>query len=181
MSAKRHVSSLLLAVLITVPLIAQVPSDVDGWTKITWGMTVEQAKTALQGSTVKTVFTPIPEKKSVFRLRVLDVHIGDVKLHASVATAQGSEEVNAVVLLSDSITASQNNRGAEFDTLKQLLIQKYGAPKSEDVRRGVGVVKSVLWTFPSTTIRLTQSEFGSSVGTVAIHYDAVDRKSLDLL
>jgi hypothetical protein len=141
-------------------------------------MTVEQAKTALQGSPLETVFIPILKKTPVPRLRVHDVHVGDVKLGAAVATAHGSEEVNAVVLVSYSTT--QKARAAEFDTLKRLLIQKYGSPKSEKVSRDVGVDKTVLWTLPSTSIRLTWTE-STTWGQVIVQYDAADRKSLDLL
>ena len=69
-----------------------------------------------------------------------------------------------------------------------MLVEKYGAPKTSD-RKSVGSLSSsediettVFWSFPSTSITLTWSDYARyHVGYVKIEYKAVDKKALDTL
>ena len=78
----------------------------------------------------------------------------------------------------------------DFDTLRRLLIEKYGAPVHEDSKREPGytptgdLIKTVLWVFPSTSITLELSNQIGSVppmGSVKLDYKATDKKALDKL
>jgi hypothetical protein len=68
----------------------------------------------------------------------------------------------------------------DFDTLRTTLIQKYGHPANEETRRGENgrIIKTVLWTFPSTSIILTleQSTSLPNLGTIYLDYTAVSAK-----
>jgi hypothetical protein len=68
----------------------------------------------------------------------------------------------------------------DFDTLRTTLIQKYSHPANEETRRGENgrIIKTVLWTFPSTSIILTleQSTSLPNLGTIYLDYTAVSAK-----
>jgi hypothetical protein len=69
-----------------------------------------------------------------------------------------------------------------FDSLKILLIEKYGQPNNEDRKvEGRDVNSIVVWTFPSTSISLRRSETPEGIGSVLVNYSAVDKKALDVL
>jgi hypothetical protein len=82
---------------------------------------------------------------------------------------------------------SKSSGPGDFDTLKTLLIQKYGAPVSDQsTRENDSRVKTALWTFPSTSIELTLIWLDTSagiqnIGTILLHYTAPDKKAMDNL
>lgn len=80
--------------------------------------------------------------------------------------------------------APKSGRSDDFNTLKALLITKYGSPASDEAGIEQGrAVKRVLWTFPSTSIRLTldQPSNAPSLGMIDIDYTPVDKTGTDAL
>jgi hypothetical protein len=60
-----------------------------------------------------------------------------------------------------------------------MLIQKYGPPASEEAKRGENfrLLKTVLWTFPSTSILMTLEQSASlpNLGNIILDYTATDK------
>jgi hypothetical protein len=90
-----------------------------------------------------------------------------------VVAKNGSDRISKVEL-SALLAGSQ-----KFDTLKTLLIQKYGIPVNEETKTDEinARVTTVLWTFPSTSIHLMLREGR----TIFLEYTATDKKALDVL
>ena len=171
-----------LGVLIAfaVALSGQIPpKDVDGWGKIKWGMTLAEARSAY---TVEKT-----ETNDYWTLLTLEpIKIDDIQMSVSVGAKHGTEKISKVKLwlyfgLADSAKFSGPQ---DFDTLKTLLIAKYGAPANDETKREDGDrVKTILWTFPSTSIvlMLKQSETSPNLGAIYLDYAASDKKALDLV
>lgn len=158
------------------------PTDVKGCQNVTWGMTTDQAATALGTTASRT-----PEHSStgyIEKLAVPHLDIAGLKMLASIEALNGEDAITLVILnlRSDSL-GSEIERHHAFDTLKPLLIEKYGAPKSEEqLVRGNDVVHAAHWTFPSTLIKLTWTEGRRwGTGTVSLEYRAVDQKAIKAL
>jgi hypothetical protein len=152
--------------------------DVTGWNKITWGMTVAQAK-KLFGADVTE-----PEGEAPHVRFVVDkIDIGGLPCTASVATDRDSDSITSVTLQpAKEFRKLPQLRASAFNKLKELLIQKYGKPMSDDQRQENGDTNSqVLWSFPSTTIELYRSEGRYDLGYVLLIYHAVDKKALNAL
>jgi hypothetical protein len=105
---------------------------------------------------------------------VAHVDIGGIKMQADVKTDYRSAKVNSVEL-----SEFSENGISDFDTLKTLLIQKYGAPTSQETKLDdIGAhVKTAVWTFPSTAITLSLRE-GK---VIYLDYKMTDKKALDVL
>ncbi len=179
----------MVGIAIVVTLSAQ-PKDIDGWDKIKWGMTMADARAAYS-------IEAQPEAGEYgTTLRLKPVRIGDISLAVSIGTKHGSEQISQVSL--DQHYGFPSDPPFDgphvFDTLKTPLIQKYGPPKNQETRReSHNIIKSVLWTFPSTTIVLefrendvvTPPELRArgwgTIGSVTLTYMATDKKALDVL
>jgi hypothetical protein len=151
------------------------PKDVDGWDKIKWGMTIAQARSAYG-------IEAQPESKDNWTLLDLKpVRVAGVEMGVQVGARQGSEKISLVRLWSFfGLPSSPPVAGPrDFDTLKTLLIQKYGPPDKEEARRGENfrLLKSVLWTFPSTSIvlALEQSFSLPNLGSIFLEYGSVEK------
>ena len=85
----------------------------------------------------------------------------------NVSTKRGSELTNGVHLSNYSSTSH------DFDTIKALLIQKYGRPISEETKPDeLNVsVTTVLWSFPSTSIELSMR---NGKGVIFLDYIEAD-------
>jgi hypothetical protein len=158
-------------------------ADTNGWGKVRWGMTVAEAKAALGDDAVVSTVVPGPNFTLIDRLTIKNVKIGDITASASIQTGRNSEVVCAVTINAAEMRDLASSRARTFDSLKRLLIEKYGAPKSEDRKpTGRGVEMAAIWTLPSTSITLRWYEIpGSDLGFVTIEYRAVDKKALDVL
>jgi hypothetical protein len=167
-----------LAVL-TVVLCAQPkpkdppPQDIAGWDKIRWGMTIAEARSAYAIDTK-------PESKDDWTLLQLKpVKIGGVEMGVEVGSRQGAAKITLVRLWSFFwLSSSAPQAGPQdFDTLKTALIKQYGPPASEDVKRGENfrLIKTVLWTFPSTSILITLEQSASlpNLGNIYLDYTAI--------
>jgi len=162
-----------LAGLFAVILSGQAQSrDVEGWGKIRWGMTLNQASQAY-------VIERHEDNDSWSQLIAQPVTVGDLTMRVSIAARHGSEQVSRVRL---STNVAGRNAEDDFDSLKTQLIQKYGPPIDGETRtEGTNAVRTFLWTFPSTSIRLTVTQGQNSQGRIEVEYNATDQTALDLL
>jgi hypothetical protein len=151
------------------------PKDVDGWDKIKWGMTIAEARSVYS-------IEKQPESNEDWTLLTLNpVKIGSVEMGVQVGARHGSEKITSVRLWSYfGLPSSPPKAGSgDFDTLRTLLIEKYGDPTKEETQRGENfrLLKTVLWTLPSTSIQMTleQSAAIPNVGTILVDYSAADQ------
>jgi hypothetical protein len=157
------------------------PQDINGWDKIRWGMTIAEARSAYDIHTD-------PEGTDNWTLLYLNpVKIGGVEMGVQVGArpggekAPGSERITLVRLWSFfGLSSSAPLAGPhDFDTLKTTLTQKYGHPADEETKRGENfrLIKTVLWTFPSTSILMTLEQSASlpNLGTIYLDYTATDK------
>lgn len=157
---------LCLVAFFAVTLLGQTPPrDIDGWGKIRWGMTIADASQAY-------VIDRHDDNEFWSQLIAQPVMIGDITMRVSIGAKHGSEQVSRVRL-------STMSGAEDFDTLKTQLIQKYGPPIDGETRtEGANTIRTFLWTFPSTSIRLTLTQ---SQGRIDLEYAATDRNALDAL
>jgi hypothetical protein len=161
---------------LAVALFGQAkPKDVEGWDKIKWGMTLAEARSTYD---VKTQ----PESSDDWTLLTLNpVKIGDIQMGVQVAARHGSAKITSARLWSYfGLPSSAPSAGPQdFDALKAMLIQKYGPPASEEAKRGENfrLLKTVLWTFPSTSILMTLEQSASlpNLGNIILDYTATDK------
>ncbi len=175
----------LIGVLSLTAVAFCQPKDVEGWSKIKWGMTVAESREAIGKQVSDPTDAPGPNFVLINKFIVNDVKIGDIVAKAAVQTARNSDVVSAVTIEAAGLDETPGKRADTFSTLKRLLIEKYGTPKNEDRKQdGRGDTDStLLWIFPSTSITLLWSESSGryGIGYVTIRYKAVDKKSSDLL
>ena len=159
------------------------PKDVYGWRKVTWGMTVADAKAAFGDQASDPAETPLPAGVLFVQFIVKDVKFGDINTKAAIETKVGSNLVSAVEIFAADWMEHPTDRatdGAKFTTLKALLIEKYGAPKNQgSTTDDIELGRTVDWIFPSTSISLRWSEASAAkyTGNVTISYHAVDKKA----
>jgi hypothetical protein len=168
-------SIVLSCLLAALPFALQgqpKPKDIEGWDKIKWGMTLAEARAAYP-------LDAEPQKNDTWTLLALDpVKIGDVELGVQVGARRGTEKITEVMLWSvfGLPNAAPSAGPRDFDTLRTALIQQYGRPASEEEKRGENshLIKTVLWTFPSTSIflKLEQSASLPNLGNIYLDYTA---------
>ena len=146
--------------------------DFNGWGKIRWGMTLDEASKAY-------VIDRHEDNDYWSQLIAQPMIIGDLTMRVSIAARHGSDQVSRVRLATN---IGGRNAEDDFDTLKAQLIQKYGPPIDGETRtEGTNAVRTFLWTFPSTSIRLTVTENKDGQGRIEVEYNATDKAVLDLL
>lgn len=168
-------------VALSVALYAQAkpkdtkPQDIDGWDKITWSMTLAQVRAAYHADAQ-------PETRDDWTLLQLNpVNVGGVEMGVQVGARQGSGKLSLVRLWSYfGLPNSAPLAGPQdFDTLRAMLIQKYGPPANEETKRGENfrLIKTVLWTFPSTSILMTLEQSSSlpNLGNIFVEYTATHK------
>ncbi len=166
--------AVLFGVLVAfaVGLFGQAPpKDVDGWGKIKWGMTVAQAKSEYGDQAQSSDDEGSVDAKYVQKLVIKSFAVGDVRMRVSIETRPNSDLVKQVGLMmaGPSDTASA---GFAYNYLKGSLTQKYGPPAIQGKD-----TEPVIWSFPSTVIRLSISEYWG----VFLDYTATDQKARDAL
>ena len=169
---------LCMAGVFAVTLSGQAqPRDVDGWGKIHWGMTIAEAGQAY-------VIDRHEDNDFLTQLIAQPIQIGDIIMKLSIGAKHGAEQVSRVRLWMF-FGRKDSEPGAsakDFDTLKTQLIQKYGPPVDGETKtEGTDGIKTFLWTFPSTSIRLTITQGPNSQGRIDLEYIATDRTALDAL
>jgi hypothetical protein len=165
------------------------PEDVPGWNVIKWGMTVDEARKALGDKTQTSSEVPGPAFVDIEKLVIKDLPVGDLIAECGLYTQRNSAVVTSVSLVFGKLEGLPLTRELSFDTLKRLLIEKYGQPKNEDrksepdpVVGGQRVSSTVLWISPSTSITLLRLEsIGYGTGYVKLTYRAADNKAKSVL
>jgi len=160
-------------------LHAQPTKDVNGWGKLKWGMTVEQATAEYSGS-----FKVLPNKENTRpEITIKDVEVGRLLLDVSVVAVFGPT-IDNITLEPQPHKDWEYTRQQNFDLLKVLLVEKYGAPTNEDrtnnfdyANKPDGTRTVVIWALPSTTIKLLWSEQSKS-GSLFVEYTPPNRKFL---
>lgn len=166
------------------------PKDVDGWGKIKWGMTLAEVR-SLYSVPVSTKEWPetaarcldspipscLPDRGPYIFLD--SVEVGDIKMKVTVQAGYKSTKVVSVQLADLNGASGTGNGVRNFDTLKTLLIQKYGTPVNQETKiDDIGAhITTVLWTFTSTSILLTLRE----QKVIYLEYGATDKKALGVL
>ena len=188
-------------------LFCQPPKDVDGWNKIKWGMTVAQAKGALgdQASDPPDADAApaLPSKKTKTnasreegkpnvndplsdRILIHDFKIGDMVTTVAIRSENGSDVISGVeircgVAFPPGFKSPSPSEKDKFALIKQLLMEKYGAPISEE-HHPPSESKAV-WIFPSTSITLLWADTSGMlraglVGSVTISYKMLNKKDV---
>jgi hypothetical protein len=166
------------------------PKDVDGWDKVKWGMTLAEVRSAYSsrtteeypGAAAKCFDSPIHyclSDRGPY-VRLLDrIEIGPTTMEVTVQAGYGSAKVVSVELVDLAGGLVEGHGIRNFDTLRTLLIQKYGTPANQETKLDdIGAhVTTVLWTLPSTAIRLSLREEKG----IFLEYKATDKKALDKL
>ncbi len=151
------------------------PNDVSGWDKIRWGMTIADARAAYD------IHTETENKDNWALLYLNPAKIGSVEMGVQVGARAGTDQIAMVRLWSFfGLPSSAPLSGPrDFDTLKTTVTQQYGHPSGEETKRGENnhIIKTVLWTFPSTSILLSleQSALLPNVGTIYLDYTAAGK------
>ena len=144
--------AMVVSLIALAPVLnAQTVKDVDGFDKIKWGMTLQQAADAY-GIENKT-----QTNEYWTSLELPPITVSDVKLDVGASSKPGLNKISMVSLTK--VHARPFERlDPDFDTLKTLLIQKYGQPNSDETTMKFDEkVKTVLWVLPSTSITLELS------------------------
>ena len=151
------------------------PKDVAGWDKIQWGMTLSQVRSAYGVDT-----RPESTDDGWLLLKLNPVKIGGVEMGVQAGARDGSQKITTVRLWSYfGLSTSAPTAGAQdFDTLRAVLIQKYGDPASEETQHGENyrLIRMVRWAFPSTSILMTleQSTSIPNIGNIILDYTATN-------
>jgi hypothetical protein len=164
--------SCLIVALAGVALLGQTkPKDVDGWDKIKWGMTIEEVRAIYNAKEQ-------PEVNEYWTLQKLgSVKISDIDMNVYAMAKHGSEHIVRVKLERDLHGQQGPSATYNFDTLKTLLIQKYGLFVSDETKKEFGgSAREVRWMFPSASILLTLNNIA-----LTVDYIATDKKALDVL
>lgn len=158
-------------------------ADVNGWSKVTWQMTVAQARKLFAADDIAEPESALSEGRYPVRFVVNNIDIGGIQCSASIETDRNVDSIAGVTLEpAKDFQQLPQLRASVYGKLKELLIQKYGKPKSDDERQEDDDINSqVLWSFPSTTIELHRSEGRFDLGYVLLMYRAVDKKALGVL
>jgi len=148
------------------------PQDITGWDKIHWGMTVAEARSAY-------AIDAQPETHDDWTLLQLKpVKMAGVEMGVQVGAKNGANGITLARLWSyfGLATSAPGASAQDFDTLRAALIQKYGDPAKEESKRGENfrLIKTVLWTFPSTSVLMTleQSSPLPNLGNIILDFTA---------
>src|SRR5450759_4370979 len=110
------------------------PNDVDGWGKIKWGMTAADAKAALGDQAAESTEKANPYARLTESLVIGKLMVGDIPCRGTIYSKKGSDAVVSVTIRAGQAQDPAFLRGVSYDSLKSLLIEKYGPPKSDDRR-----------------------------------------------
>lgn len=160
---------------------ADKPEDVKGWNKVTWGMSVADAKATLGDQATVSTVVPGPNFTDIERLTISNLPVGeDLVGRCGIQTKRNSDAVTSIQIRFGQVRDDPSTRERAFDILKRLLIEKYGSPKNEDRKAEPEDIKStVLWTFPSTSITLLRSESTRyGLGYLTVTYRAAEKNIL---
>jgi hypothetical protein len=171
----------LLPLLLAASLYAQ-PADPGGWNNIKWGMTLAEVRALYPGAAQE-------HNDYWTHLALPAVKIDGVPFGVTASAPKGSDKIT-LVSLDCSFGIPPDPRWqlcggpSDFETLKTLLIQKYGRQKNEEHKVFYNdLIHLFLWVFPSTSIelQLSQTEGAPNLGSIGIQYRALDPRAAGLL
>lgn len=168
-------------------LFAQPPKDIAGWGKLTWSMQPTQAKALYADHTVQ-VGLKIGDITVPDMVVIKDVDIDGMPVDVHL---QFDKKTNNLIIITldpglkykpaptGELAAMPMEREMAFGHFKTLLIGKYGAPANEErkptydlLNHPNGTQTTLMWAFPSTTIKLEWDEERFSVGVTVRYYAA---------
>lgn len=144
--------------------------DLPGWRETRWGMTVDEALSALNGEARR-----IPDAKEFMghmeALEIPSYSVGPYEFRATLRFTGG--KLTAVVL------TGAKDSGAWYPGLMDMLVAKYGAAASEAPNI---MGRSARWNFPSTRITLNhvRAPGMGPIGIISLSYGPPE-KGLDKL
>jgi hypothetical protein len=177
----RFAWKIVLPLFLAAALYAQ-PADPGGWNNLKWGMTL---------AGVRALYPSALEDRNDYwtRLALPPIAIAGVSLGVTASAPKGSDRIT-MISLDCLFGAPANPRWqicggpSDFETLKTLLIQKYGRQKNEEHKAFYNdLMHLFLWVFPSTSIelRFSQAQGAPSLGGIGITYRALDPAAAGLL
>jgi hypothetical protein len=155
--------------------------DPVGWDKAKWGMTLDEVRAAYGDRASDSTAVPGPNFVYIDRLTIKNVTVSDIEMLASIQTKRNSERISSVELgMVADVTGPRREREYAFVTFKSLLIAKYGTADNEDAERQPrAVVKTLLWSLPSTSITLIWNEGTDyQFGYVTVRYRQIEKNPL---
>ena len=161
-----------------------ISTDVNGWGKIKWGMSVAQARTLYSSEAHEPQASVKESTKYVDRFVIPNLKLGDVSIQASVRTLPGSDRIAEVELSmpADNFREPASTRIAAHEDILNGLTQKYGKPSRHEQKDSDSLTDITdVWLFPSTTITLQYIEMKIGFGLLDVQYTAVDKKLKDVL
>jgi hypothetical protein len=171
----------LFPLLLAASLYAQ-PADPGGWNNLKWGVTL---------AGVRALYPTATEDRNDYwiRLALPPVTIAGVPLGVTASAPKGSDKITQITLdcfFSIRLDPRQQLCGgpSDFETLKTLLLQKYGRQKNEEHKAFYNnLMHLFLWVFRSTSIelQLSQDKDAPLVGGIGIKYRALDPRAAGLL
>jgi hypothetical protein len=156
-------------IILSTTVVAQ-STDVDGWNGVKWGMDVAQVRLVIASPIERDSHLLHGQKVSpVFRtakpLRMMDIPVWGGFLFSP------NDKLISVELRVDGAFLDANRSQSElFGRLKQSLLDKYGKPTFTDENG-----RTVVWTLPSTSIRLQWTELAGHP-FMAVTYNQADKK-----
>jgi hypothetical protein len=169
-------TSIAIAVLAIAAAAAEQPSDLTGWGRIEWGMTLQQARDTYRAETRETA------DAYWTHLELPAVKVGVIPLKVIASARKPDPGIRLVSLFcSFGLPGDAPIAPSEFETLRTALIQKYGRPKSHIFKVEYDdPVELLLWPFPSGSVTLTlrQKRNAPHLGSMSIDYRAAEGKDV---
>jgi hypothetical protein len=166
---KTMMAALAMMILPTAAL-TQV-TDADGWNSAKWGMTLAQVKAAITYPLDRETYflgTHTPR----FVLRTPEPFtLLDIPVHANFSFAPDDKLVSIMIQVDSAFLDSTHSHSELFDRFRQSLTEKYGRPRFTDDHG-----RTVVWSLPSTSIRLQWTELAGRP-FMAVTYSQADKKS----
>jgi hypothetical protein len=181
--------ALIFAPAMAAPIFAQ-PQDVSGWGKIKWGVTIDEAKALYPD------LRPIQETRGTGQALIFNDFELDPSQAANITFyAEKTMGITDILLMFTKVGGKVGGMDIEslpgslpaktrreiFDDMKKLLLEKYGAPKSDENRIEGGFERTtMIWIFPSTLIefQLSQSVRYAQLGRLSISYRSARKNPL---
>jgi hypothetical protein len=158
------ITSFIITVIIfafTIPCnSSEFRKDIDGWQKLSWGMTEENVLTAYKDQ-AERYDNPTKMSDVTVSIDIKKIKMGSYILYADCYFENQNKRLNAVVLHLDN-----NPSIKDFLLLEKMLLDKYGKPetlyKEKNKKYYVDLIR-YRWNYPSSIIELTYSENAETI------------------
>jgi hypothetical protein len=146
------------------PSSAVVATDAKGWRAATWGMTESQVLEAFPGEVVRMEKPGPPDPHGT--RATLTIPRFEIA-RADYAVNFGFDKDGALSFVG-LVSAIKPTNEAAFETLRNLLTERYGAPTTEDRTR---IKRQAIWRLPHTVIDLTLLRLAAgTIEVVSVSY-----------